>query len=70
MKFSKYFPDGQGKFVFLVQTYKKNGTDRVDFPILKIPEWYFLQCTEGPSAYRTGEWLHFLFYCLLFAKKP
>jgi hypothetical protein len=23
----------------------KTSTDSVDFPILKIPEWYFLQCT-------------------------
>jgi hypothetical protein len=29
---------------------QKNGTDHVDFPILKIPEWYFLQCTGGQAS--------------------
>jgi hypothetical protein len=30
---------------------QKNGTDRVDFPILKIPEWYILQCTYKCTSF-------------------
>jgi hypothetical protein len=39
---------------------QKNGTDCVDFPILKIPEWYFLQCNLCDMFLKTGFFLNSL----------
>jgi hypothetical protein len=49
IKFSKIFHGWTREIFFPGSDMQKNVTDRVDFPMLKIPEWYFLQCTPSHS---------------------